>query len=244
MKIAPATVTTTTLTKLRQMASDGYCRLLTWDNLVLMARFDKGSTLLVTNRGEVLKNNQPLGATFNEFAYNNYCFEADIMAAYELLKCPYRGLVEGKHRLVPTCGLHAPDLVFYNASYLEDYVSMNKEDCMLLNFHTTHCDLHIQLPVCKSGFETRLNAADRVSAMQLDHLHHLMHHYGVPHECPPSLNIYQHRDWLREQSHIFQEHCFARICSLAFEDYYGEPLSDGLKAAFLAACRRVFQQKC
>lgn len=243
MQIAQPEITIKTLADLRTVAVNTYCRPLNWENLVLMAHFDKGRSLVVTNRGEVFQTAQPLVTTFNDFASNNYCLEAEIMAAYALAKSSHRGLVEGHHRLVPTCGIHSEDLAFYNASYLEDYVNLDKEGCVLLNFRTPHCNMHIQLPAYKGSFEKMLEAADKVSAMQLEHLHYLLHCYGVTHKCLPVQNVYRHRRVLREQSVILQERIFCWIVNRAFKSCYGQAPEDNFLKALLRALRRVFQQK-
>lgn len=119
-----------------------------------------------------------------------------------------------------------------------------KEGCMLLNFRTLHFAIHVQVPACKLGFEARLKGADEVSAMHLDHLHHLMHRYGVEHEYQPLTNIYRHRDSLREISDAFQELSLWLIFVEAFKKQYGEEPSKELKADFIEGYRRSYQQKC
>lgn len=232
-----------TLQMLKEEAQATYCRPLKWETTVLLAHYDQQTTLLVTARGEIFQMPQTLVNTLNQFASHNDCFESDIMSAYQLVNCPYRGLVQGLHRLVPTCGLHSADLVFYNAAFLEDYCYLTDESQMQLNFRLGNQALHVKVPASHTGFAKRLAAADHVSALQLDHLHYLMHCYGFPHECTPISNVYVHFMQLRKRAlDCFEsriKHCFDQT----FQHCYGEKPDADFLSSLHQAVHRCFQHK-
>lgn len=233
----------TTLQELKKEAQETYRRPLGWKQVVMLARYDRKSTLLVTSRGEIFKMSQSLAFSFNRFSRENYCFEAEIKACYQMVGSKYRGLVQGKHLLVATSGLHSADLVFYNTDYLEDYLYLDHDGLMLLNFRMDDLVLHVKVPASQSGFMNRLNAANHVSKLKLEILQYKDYAYGLTSDKTPTTNTYALIKQLRELALSCLERQIEEYISCCFEHCYGQKAAKHLLGTFRQIFQRCFQHK-
>lgn len=216
---------------------------LRWDNCLLMTSYCPNKSFVLMTDGSHVVVNQPLRELVNAFAHFNNCLQSNIYPSYQLLGQRVRGIVAGMNRLLPTGGLHNPNLAFYTARFLAGYVYLPENGTVALHFSTDAYDVRISIPAYKHTFAKILADADELSNLQLSVLHYLMHCYAYKHECTQLANSYHRNREMRQQVLQWEESKLLWVVNEAFKQHYGQPVEEEMKTELIKVMERCYQTK-
>lgn len=119
---------------------------LSWDDCLLMTSYGRNKSFILMSDGSHVVVNQTLRESINAFAHFNNCLQSNIYPSYQLLGQRVRGIVAGMNRLLPTGGLHNPNLAFYTERFLAGYVYLPEDGAVALHFTTPAYETRISVP--------------------------------------------------------------------------------------------------
>lgn len=223
------------------------CRLpkanLSWDDCLLLSHYGEGATFVLMADGTHLVVEQSLRESINAFARFNDCHQSNICPGASLFDRPVRGIVAGMNRLLPTSGLHNPNLVYYMARFLLGYVYLPQTGEISLHFKSDQLNCRVAIPAYPETFTKILNEADELSSVQLSLLYYFMHCYAYQHECTQLTNDYHRSRQMREKAIQWEETKLLWIVNEAYETCYGQSMEEEMRAKLIAVMEKCYQTK-
>lgn len=147
-----------------------------FDNTVAMTAYQK-QTLILTTEGQVVALKQPLRECLKSFCIQNGIYQYEMDAYYARVRCRTQGLIAGHNRLVPSQGTSNARVVYYMAHFLGNYCYSTERDRLLVSFEDFHLQIYIDASL--KAFQRIVNAADRVSVLQLQNIQNKIALYGM-----------------------------------------------------------------
>lgn len=216
---------------------------LSWDDCLLFTSYDKDQTFVLMADGKHLLIEQSLRECINAFAKFNNCLQSNICPSSVILGQHVRGIVAGLNRLLPSSGVHNPDVVFYMARLLKGYVYLRDEGQVIAHLVNSKVNYRIAIPAYKRTFASILKDADELSDLQLGVLHYLMHCYAYKHECTQLANHYHCNRQMRQQVAKWDETKLLWIVNEAYKTCYGQPVEDEMRSELVSVMERCYQTK-
>lgn len=216
---------------------------LNWDNCLLLTSYGDHQTFVLMADGSHVVIDQSLRESINSFARVNNCLQSNICPSSRLLGKNVRGIIAGLNRLLPSGGLHNPNLVFYMARFLTGYVYLPDQGMVDLHLVNRNLKCRVAIPAYKDTFTRILEAADELSNLQLGVLHYLMHCYGYQHECTQLANNYHRGRQMRVHVASWEKAKLLWIVNEAYKQYYGQAVEPQMRAELTRVMERCYQIK-
>lgn len=216
---------------------------LRWDDCLLLSHYGEDKTFVLMTDGTHLVVEQSLRESINAFARFNVCHQSNICPGATLFDRPVRGIVAGMNRLLPTSGLHNPNLVYYMARFLLGYVYLPQTGEICLHFVNDHLNCRIAIPAYQETFNKILQEADELSSVQLSLLHYFMHCYAYQHKCTQLTNDYHRSRQMREKAIQWEETKLLWIVNEAYKICYGQAMEEEMRAELITVMEKCYQTK-
>lgn len=200
-----------------------------WDNTLLVTRYKRRQTLVLTRYGQLIVLNQSLKKVLDRFSRVAGIHYYEMRCLYQMITERTMGYVAGNYALVPTCGRSNPAVVFFMNHYLDNYCYDEDAGAVLATFKGKKRQMiRVIIDTNLKTFRRMRRAAHDVGTIHLSSLENLCRHYGAKKsdvagmfKKAPSYNWHEHRQ--HHESMIFQ--IMAQTVSAAANQTYGDNFS-------------------
>lgn len=201
---------------------------LTWDNFLLITKYQERQTFILLTNGFRLVINKPIKQVLRDFSCINQCYTRCNIPYYEMLgeRNPIKAYVAGYNILVPSMGINNEEVVYYMAKPMKMHYYSEEQQGMMLMFETDKHEINVMVPAYANKFEKILAQADQISHMHLAELREKLIRYGMRDECTCFVNKYHQHSELTKQVYEIKRHVYGYVLDTLHENLYGEHLSD------------------